>query len=225
MIPLDKRLELIASFVRLKDADVVDIGTDHALIPCYLREKGVANVIASDIGLGPLKSAKRTADYYNIDKITFLQSDGVENIDYADDLIIAGMGGELISRIISQCREKNFTHESFRLILQPMTHPEKVRKALYLNGYEIISEKAVQQKDKHYCIIYALYSGKEIKIDDAFAFWGKVNDENYINYKKNKLKKILSKLENSQKNDSNRHEKARISRLINYIENQKKGMN
>lgn len=216
MVILDKRLRLIASYVRLDGVTVCDIGTDHALLPCFLREKGVAKVIATDISDGPLATAKRTCDFYGFTDIQLIKSDGLENILHADDLIIAGMGGELIARMVGECAKKKFTSEDFRLILQPMIHPEKVRKSLYNNGYEIISEKATEDKSKHYCIIYAKFSGECKSISDEFAFWGKMEDEVYINYRKNKIMKILNNLETAQKNSKNKDEKIRLNKLLKY---------
>lgn len=216
MLILDKRLSLIASYVRLDGATVCDIGTDHALLPCFLREKGVDKVIATDISDGPLATAKRTCDFYGITGIELVKSDGLENILHADDLIIAGMGGELIARMVGECAEKNFTSQNFRLILQPMTHPEKVRNSLYKNGYEIVSEKAVEDKGKHYCVIYAKFSGEYKSISQEFAFWGKMEDEIYINYRKNKINKILKNLQTAQKNSKNQEEKIRLNKLLEY---------
>lgn len=216
MIILDKRLSLIASFVRLDGAIVCDIGTDHALLPCFLREKGVEKVIATDIADGPLATARRTCDFYGIVGIEIIKSDGLANISHADDLIIAGMGGELIARMISECAKKSFTSENFRLILQPMTHPQKVRKSLYAHGYEIISEKATLDKGKNYCVIYAKYNGECKNISDEFAFWGKIEDQIYINHLQNKLQKIQENLEIANENPQIQEEKERLNKLMEY---------
>ena len=101
---LDERLSLCAQMVR-DGAAVADIGTDHAYLPVYLVECGkIHKAIAADVREGPLENAKGNISKNGFDQqIKTVLSDGLEKIspDEADDIVIAGMGGELIIRIIS----------------------------------------------------------------------------------------------------------------------------
>ena len=122
-INLDKRLLCVASFVRC-GSRAADIGTDHAYIPVYLLQNGISpSAIAADLREMPLKNAGKTIAQFSLtDKIQTVLSDGLEKIDKdsCDDIIIAGMGGLLISEILSSvCWVFD---KKYRLILQPMSH-------------------------------------------------------------------------------------------------------
>lgn len=177
MIKLDGRLSEIAKLVRL-DKRICDVGTDHALLPCYLCENGATDVTASDINLNPLDYARDNIDKYGFTgRIKLVQSDGLKNIPPCDDIIIAGMGGELIAEIIGGC---TFVTEDTRFILQPMTKAEYLRRWLYSSGYEIMLENGAESAGKPYTVMLVRYTGEKRMIDDEFAFFGKCTDERYI---------------------------------------------
>ena len=59
IVQLSVRLSAIASFVP-KGSHVIDVGTDHAYIPIYLVESGLAvTCLATDINKGPLEKAQK----------------------------------------------------------------------------------------------------------------------------------------------------------------------
>ena len=102
-IKLDNRLMSVASLVR-KGSTVVDVGTDHAYVVAYLIENGIIeNAIASDINKGPLENARQTLIDCGIsEKTELILSDGLMSVpeNSADDIVVAGMGGILISEIL-----------------------------------------------------------------------------------------------------------------------------
>lgn len=158
-VKLSKRLQAAASLVR-QGAYIADVGTDHAYLPIALCLEGrVRGGVASDINEGPILRAKEHIYQYGLNKkIDTVLTDGLDEIEpYSpDDILILGMGGELISDIISRAE---FTkNKNIRLILQPMTHPEAVRRFLLGNGYAIIEELLVEE-EKIYQIICAEYTG------------------------------------------------------------------
>ena len=154
---LDARLRACAGLVR-RGSTVADIGTDHALLPAFLRLNGWTDIIATDIKPGPLEAARRTLERYGITDVSLILSDGFANVLPRDDVIIAGMGGEMIARILGGCVYKN---ADTRFILQPMTRQQVLRDWLGENNYEIITETAAQCVKKTYTIIYAQYVGDE----------------------------------------------------------------
>lgn len=84
--------------------------------------------------------------------------DGLSELfcEHPEDILILGMGGELIARILS---EAPWTKSpSIRLILQPMTHPEILRKFLFREGYSIVDEVLVED-EKIYQVLCVEYSG------------------------------------------------------------------
>lgn len=186
-VKLDPRLLTIAEMVR-RDGKICDIGTDHALLPCYLYEKGARDLIAADVNDGPLKAAAATIACYGAEKhIRVIKSDGLRSIPPCDDVIVAGMGGELIARIVSEC---SFLTEDTRFILQPMTKSYILRRELYKNGFEIVEEKTAQSSGKVYTVMLVKYSGNRTEISDDFAFFGKNTDKLYENSVNEKLEKL-----------------------------------
>ena len=145
---LDKRLNACAELV--SGERVCDIGTDHAYLVAELLKSGrCKTAVAADINEGPLAAAKATLEKYNAaDRTDIILSDGLKNIppDGITDVVIAGMGAELITEIISGCE---WLKNGISLILQPMTHTPYLRKWLYQNGFEILKETAVA--DDRYC--------------------------------------------------------------------------
>ncbi len=160
LFTLGERLTACADYVR-RGNTVADIGTDHAKLPIWLVKNGIApRAIASDINEGPIKSAISNINDYGLsNKIITFTGNGLQIItpDMAQDIVIAGMGGELIATILNDAPwVKN---PDYRLILQPMTHPERLREWLFDNGFSILDEKTACEANKLYTIICAEYSG------------------------------------------------------------------
>ena len=154
---------------------VVDIGTDHAYLPAYLIENNICpSAIAADIGKGPLENAKKVVSTSKelSDRIELRLSDGLKEIesDETDDIVIAGMGGILISEILTAAPWVK--DETKRLILQPMSHAEDVRRYLCENGFEIIKEKACTDGKHNYIIIVAEFRNKINDKNEAFYYKG-----------------------------------------------------
>ncbi len=173
---LTPRLRAVAELVR-SGAFVADVGTDHAYLPIALVSEGRARgAVASDINEGPyLRAKKNVAEHSLEDKITTLHCAGLSGIEKFSptDILICGMGGELIASII---HDAPLTQSSaVRLVLQPMTHPEILREYLLKNGFEIISERIVKE-EKLYQIICAEYSGtSNLDYTDAELLLGRLN--------------------------------------------------
>ena len=177
-IRLDRRLSLCAEFVR-GDVAVADIGTDHAYLPIYLvQSEKISRAIAADINKSPLESGIEAIKQYGVsDKISARLSNGLEKIksDECDDIVIAGMGGELICSIIEAAPwlQDGDKH----LILQPMTRPEILRSYLYKNGYEIIREQAVESDGRIYTVMLAAFCGKAETLSDFSARVGRLKPQ------------------------------------------------
>lgn len=185
MIKPDNRIAALASFVR-HGVRICDVGTDHAILPCFLWQQGEREVFASDINDGPLLSAAETVRQYGCEGVRLIKSDGLKNVPPCDDIIIAGMGGELIMRIILEC---GFVDENTRFILQPMTKAEYLRRELYRNGYEIIAEKGASSAGRAYSVMHVRFTGEKAEISDEFAFFGKNSDKDYTETVNRRLEK------------------------------------
>ena len=172
-LKISKRLEAAASFVR-RGVRIADIGSDHAYLPIYLYSSGlISGGVASDINEGPVKRGEANVRLYRVENaIEVRRADGLSGIEKydPDDIFILGMGGELIASIVDGA--KWLRDARYRLILQPMTHPEILRKYLFDNGFSIIGEKLIKD-DKIYQIICAEYSGKSEEADELELLFGK----------------------------------------------------
>ena len=212
-IKLTPRLKAAADFVR-SNKKIADIGTDHGYLVCYLVQNGICKSgIASDIGEGPLMSAKQTITENNLTSLVVPRlSDGLKQInkDEADDIVIAGMGGELIALILSECSWAKDKDKHF--VFQPMTHPEFLRSYLCNNGYKINKETVVGEGNKNYCIMDVSFSGEIKKYSLIYKYIGEIKtfDElptkNYINH-------LINYLINKQKGNNSGELQAIIEEL------------
>jgi len=139
---------------------VFDTGSDHAFVPIYLIQNGICkSAVASDVREGPLKVSIRNIKKYDLtDSITIKKGDGIENAAGFDCIIIAGMGGQLISDLIE--KNKDIAKNTKQLVLQPMNAPEKLRKYLWDEGFSIVDENLCSEKHRVYNVMCAEYTGK-----------------------------------------------------------------
>jgi tRNA A22 N-methylase len=151
---------------------VADIGTDHAYLPIYLCEQRkltpvtaqngeILCAVAADINKGPVERADQHIAAAGLTKyIRTVQTDGLTGLDAYDpeDIIIFGMGGELIAAILEASPWVHTVGK--RLILQPMTHAEKLREYLLSAGYAIVGETLSREGDRIYQTICAEPTGK-----------------------------------------------------------------
>ncbi len=176
-----KRLKFIAEQVD-KDERVLDVGTDHGLLPIMLVKEGITNnVVASDVNKEPLNAAIENIKENDLtDVIETKIMNGIEGIEdnEFDTIIIAGMGGITISEII---KAKEFDG---RFLIHSTTNLEEVRKTIQEIGFEITNEWVVFEGKVHNVIIEAKKG--EMKLDDKSIFMGPKlilkNDEQVINY-------------------------------------------
>ena len=174
---ISKRLEAAASFSRMGKR-FADVGTDHAYLPIYLCASNKSEGgVASDINEGPVNRAHLNVRGWGEEKrIKVVRTDGLNGIEKygAEDIFILGMGGELIVKIISDAEWLKAS--GIRIVVQPMTHPEAVRRYFYENGFSIIDETLVEE-EKIYQIICAEYGGEAERASELELLIGKKNIE------------------------------------------------
>jgi len=173
-IKLSPRLAAAAKLVG--KGSVADIGTDHALLPIHLVQKGHPKALASDIKEGPCQRA-RTNIYANglHSKIKVVCCPGLDAVpEFApDNIVIAGMGGEMIASILAA---SDYPKESkCKLILQPQSMQDVLRRYLGENGFEITDETVVLDGGKYYQLMAARYSGEAYSMTDTEYKLGKLN--------------------------------------------------
>lgn len=176
-----KRLDVILSLLP-DGCRLADIGCDHAYIPiCAVRSGKAAFAYASDVREGPLSRAEKNVASSNLSgKIVLRLANGLDGAqEYAPDtVVIAGMGGELISEIID--RAPFVRSDKITLILQPMTCAPELRKYLLKNGFEIERER-LSQEDKHiYQILVCRFTNNRQYYTDAELEVGKNHEDEYL---------------------------------------------
>lgn len=168
---LTDRLLKIASLVT-KGKRVADIGTDHGYIPVYLLNKGYIDfAILADVNKGPLENARGEVRHNNLlEKVDLRLGSGIEvlRVNEVDEVIIAGMGGILISELLEA--KKEVAHSVDKFILQPMQAQNELRKYLLNNGYEILDEVLVKEDFRIYEIIITKYIGKNTVVEDEIYY-------------------------------------------------------
>lgn len=118
--------------------------------------------VAVDVHKGPLESAMNNASRCGVaDKMHFVCGDGLHGVlpDEAEDIVIAGMGGELILRIISEAPWLCAMDK--HLVLQPMTTAMQLREGLAALGFTIDREEAVVDSDKIYSVMSVYYTDQK----------------------------------------------------------------
>lgn len=222
MITLDERLALCASFVREGTA-LADIGTDHAYLPVFLAQSGrIRSAAAADVRQGPLKNARSNIARCKMEKtVRTVLSDGLDALgaEDADDIVMAGMGGELIVKLID--RTPWLKDSNKRLILQPMTRAYALRLYLAENGFEILEEKACISVGKAYSVMCCAYSGVSRELTMEEMYIGSLGSERskasrmYISEVRKKLLNRLKGLDESE--ELYRQTAALADRLTEYI--------
>ena len=210
-IILGPRLKTAANFVR-KGMKIADIGTDHAYLVAYLLVNDICPFgYACDINPNPLKKALSTIRENQLEeRAELVLCDGLSGLsqNLADDIVVAGMGGETIISILEGCSwSKDITKH---YVLQPMTKASLLRKYLCENGFEIQDEKAVRDSGRIYTVMSVYYTGISTMPDFLFCEIGKLankKDVESVEYIKNRAAAVLKKAEGLSKTDSKSAEK------------------
>jgi len=152
-IRLDERLTKIATLVDF--GKVADVGCDHGKLSYFLVSTDRAeSVIATDISEPSLKKAQELAYDNGVTDVMLTRlGDGLKPIASreVDTVVIAGLGGDVISGILKEAREegKKFSH----FLLSPNTHPEKVRAEIVRQEHSIVYDDMLVCAGKIYTII------------------------------------------------------------------------
>ncbi len=201
---LSKRLLEIAKLVD-ENKVVYDIGSDHALLPCFLVTNKISQkVYAVDNKIGPLNHAKETIEKYGLEgKVIPLLSDGLNDVkDDGQIIVIAGMGYYTVMDIF---KGKDLSKHQ-KIIVQVNKDVDKLRQFISDNNYTILDE-VILKEDKFYQIIvfntnyHKSYSEKEIaygpillkKKDAILLEYLKDLKERYVSHNKDASVKELNK--------------------------------
>lgn len=218
---LSKRLKMVADMVRC-GSRIADIGTDHGYLPAHLTRSGKCPCgIAADLRKGPLENARETLQIYRVeDKVQLRLSDGLDSVlpDECDDIVFAGMGGTLIAELLE--RTGWVKDKSKRIIVQPMTHSEDVRRFFVNNGFKIIREDACRD-DRNYIAICAEYSGEKEEKNELYHYIGChpiEGNEASLNYAKKQIFRLRKRAEALEAANIQSEEKDTLFKILKQVE-------
>lgn len=151
-IKLSPRLMKVSELISGKT--VADIGTDHGKLLIYLIKKNKINFgIGSDVAEGPASACRKNVSLYGLsDKAEIRVGDGLATIseNEVETIVIAGMGGELILKILSD--NLSVAKSAKEIIVQPMTNINRLLEGLNSLGLKVSDAHIVPEKDKLYQI-------------------------------------------------------------------------
>lgn len=160
---LTPRLQKIADEIKPGET-IADIGTDHGFLPLYLWEQNLSpKAIMADISKGSLDKAADNCRTFRPDVTFDLRlGSGLEVLapGEVDTVVMAGMGGILMSELLGKDLQKAWSFSKY--ILQPRRHIGRLRFWLYDNGFSIVNEQLVRE-GKFICEILTVVP-KEVAI-------------------------------------------------------------
>ncbi len=176
-----------------------DVGCDHGILSLYLLKNDLTNrLVATDISAPSLKKTIKLLQDNGLSyRADCVVCDGLPADQNFDQVLIAGMGGNEICKILTQYFRKNSTRPT--LVLQPMRDFYKVRKLLNSQSYAIVVDRLIFDK-KFYLLIKAVVGEQSLTetqlifgaieknyTDDVFVRW--------LDEKIDKTTQILSKID------------------------------
>lgn len=232
---LSKRMQMVADMVT-KGNVTADIGCDHGFVSIYLIEQGICpHVIAMDVNEGPLLRAREHIAERSLDSyIDIRLSDGMEKLQKqeADSIIIAGMGGRLVMKILSDNMDK--VKELKEVILQPQSDLHLVRHFLTENGFMIRQEDMVEDAGKFYpCMKAVRDEDKKVSYSELEEWYGPLllREKHpvlyqYLQKEKNTFEQIRQQIKenarstDSKEEDSIQERQKQIAMALAYFEDQ-----
>ncbi len=225
---LSKRMQMNADLVS-EGSRVADIGCDHGYVSIYLaQQKKCPKVIAMDVNEGPLQIAKGNIVRERLEgQIDCRLSDGLEKIvpGEVDTVLIAGVGGMLICRILQRNPEVLVNVKD--LVLQPQSDCGMVRRLLSKLNFKIIKEDFCIDEGKPYLAVRAVRSDLAVPVYSESEYcYGKMSlQQNPLEYKayllgeKEKILHIIEKLNPffSDSSKTRREELLHTLKCINEI--------
>ncbi len=234
MITLTKRLQMIADEIS-EGETIADIGTDHGFLPIYLWENKICpKIIMTDVSRGSLDKARDNCNMlYPGENFDLRLGNGLETISAAevDAVVIAGMGGILMTKIMSYDMAK--TKSIKKYVLQPRISAGRLRHWLLANNFSITGDRLVRER-RFICNVLTVKSdpGKNIKeLQDNLSYFSSLAEDDihiempiwlmheplgreFVQRRIDSEKSILKQLESGNDNDK----KIIVKQNIKYLE-------
>lgn len=145
---------------------LADVGCDHGYCTKYAFDNHLcARAYISDISAGSLEKAKKLlAKEIDAGRCIPCLGDGLQKIGACDCVLIAGLGGEEIVRILSE------SALPVRFVLQPMRNSDKVRSFLIARGARLERDYTFEDGGYYYDLIAGAGTGGDSYSDYEIIF-------------------------------------------------------
>lgn len=202
------RISTICSYLE-RCTVFADVGCDHGYCTQYMLVNGLCeSAIISDISEKSLKKAQTLlSQYIESGVLRSVCCDGLSKIENADFVLIAGMGGEEIIKILKE----SYIPPEF--VFQPMKNAELLRTFLLENGC-VLTVDDIFKDGKYYFIIKGHTGGEKQTYSEAEIKFGRESLNNPVF--KEWLQEEITKFEgylNCAMSDINRRN---LNEKINY---------
>lgn len=189
---IDSRISGVINFIR-EGSRVADIGADHGYLSIELIKSGrAASVIATEKNIGPFEAL--TKNIYGLNKIEARLGDGLKVLSAGevDTICIAGMGGALITKILSDAPE--VVQSARQIIIQPMNAAEKIRAWLVENNWAIADEDLAESAG----IIYEIICAEKNPHAKIFRRQSSPLLKKFLTQRMEKLQRVLVEMNKSE---------------------------
>ena len=190
MSKISKRLEKIYNLVN--GNIIADVGCDHGKLSHKLLSTDRCKfVYVSDISKPSLEKAEKLlSKYKNFESI---HCDGLQGYSdkTVDECVISGMGGEEIIQIIDS---SPIVIPSY--ILSPQKNETKVKEYMISQGYGIVYDEIVADKNKYYHIFKCIKGEQSNIADELDLVFGKnsfdKSNTDLIDFIENEIQKTMN---------------------------------
>lgn len=133
---------------------LVDVGTDHGLVPIAAVERGIAQrAIAADLRKAPLRLAQQNIATAALgQRVVPLRADGLSGLasGAADAVVMAGMSGEQMVRLCNEAPQ--VLSGVSQLLLQPNSDACVVRAWALSHGWHLHAERMVHARGQFFTL-------------------------------------------------------------------------
>ena len=166
---------------------IIDVGTDHGLVPLYLAKNKIStDITATDISAPSLQKLVDRLDDDLRKIIKTRVTDGFKGLEREDDqvAIIAGMGANTIIEIIEESLD--FAKNLDYMVLASNINTYELRHFLNDHGFYIEKDFLSYENRKYYDIL-KVYYGKKQNLSFEEYYYGKTDIENKTSLLREKL--------------------------------------